>query len=783
MRVHPVIAIQSVTSSPVCAYATLNPLFLVFLEDRNALSKEITMELLAPAGSYESLKAAVQNGADAVYLGAKSFSARDRAENFENLEEAIDYAHLRGTQVHVALNTLITDREAPAYLETAAKAARAGANAFIIQDLGAAYLLRKMLPEVPLHASTQLSITNADSAKAFEDMGFTRLVLARELPVDQIEAISRAVSCEIEVFCHGAICESYSGKCLMSSLLGQRSANRGACAQPCRLSYRCSAKNGYLLNTKDLCLIDEVDTLKACGVHSLKIEGRLKGPLYVAAAVRAYRQAIDTGHVSQDALDALSLTFSRGGFTKGRFAQEDHRLYAAQSGHTGLLAGKVLSIQKGCIWLSGGAMLETGDMIMPAGPDQKPRAVRNIETRATERCIHLNSTDGFAVGRQVLKVTDEALFEQLARSVDANTRRTPVDLRVRVHQGEPMLLLAQIPTANAEVAVEGETVQPARKRALTTQDIQKQLSKTGHMPFVVDDISVDLEEECFVPVSALNALRRDCLEKAEQRILAATRRHIDQIELPCITPTPRKPRKLACYVRTKEQAKAVACLADILYVPPQLMGVCDTSSNTILAIPGEISGPELAKIPSNTKMDGCLTGCLLAYWHGLEADTGLNTTNSYALAQLKELGFTRVALSEELNIAQIHDLHIPDRLETVCVVYGYQTLMITEQCPIDCNKKSCMLEKGTHALEDRTGRSLPLLKSGPDCRVRILNAVPLYAADILKEISCDVIRLDFTTEGPEECVRIALKYKDALEGKSVAPASGDFTRGHFRRGL
>jgi len=287
------------------------------------------MELLAPCGSIKTLKVAVQAGADAVYIGAQKFSARAFAENFcgDELNDAIFYAVERGVKVYVAINTLLTDREIPEALAIARAAHEAGAAAFIVQDIGLAAVLRRELPEVVLHASTQMTACSVDDVNALARMGFKRVVLARELSRAQIAEIASRVEAELEVFVHGALCSAYSGQCLMSSFIGGRSANRGKCAAPCRLSYKSGGRSGTLLSLKDLCLIDYVHELSAMGIAALKIEGRMKGEDYVRAVCGAYRLVLDGGQLSDTERTKMLGVFNRGGYTDGYFTGESGGMF------------------------------------------------------------------------------------------------------------------------------------------------------------------------------------------------------------------------------------------------------------------------------------------------------------------------------------------------------------------------------------------------------------------------------------------------------------------------
>ncbi|WP_066648537.1 U32 family peptidase [Christensenella timonensis] len=280
------------------------------------------MELLSPAGGFDSLKAAVENGADAVYIGAQNFSARNLAENFGDLSQAVSYAHAAGVKLYLALNTLVRDREIPDWIGTADEAAAAGIDAFIVQDLGCAMLLRRLCPGIPLHASTQMTAYNASGVQALTGLGFERVILARELSFAQICDIRKQTGAELEIFVHGALCVCYSGQCLMSSMFGGRSANRGLCAQPCRLDYRLGNKSGRLLSPKDLCLVDYIGSIKDAGIASIKIEGRMKPAHYVAAVTRIYRKALDGGKITQKDKDDLLKAFSRRGFTSRPFSMQ-----------------------------------------------------------------------------------------------------------------------------------------------------------------------------------------------------------------------------------------------------------------------------------------------------------------------------------------------------------------------------------------------------------------------------------------------------------------------------
>lgn len=737
------------------------------------------MEILAPAGSPESLRAAVSCGADAVYLGGNSFNARAFAAGVGDLEEAVRYAHLHGTDVHFTLNTVVLDKEKEDLIAQATLAAQAGVDAFIVADLGVLRILRDLFPAIPLHASTQLSIRSTQAAQAYGRLGFTRLVLAREVPAGEVARIHAATDAEIEVFCHGALCVCASGRCLMSSLLGGRSANRGACAQPCRLEYTLDGRNGYYLNMKDLSLAEEIAVLHRCGVTSLKIEGRMKGPLYVAAAVRAYREAVDTGHVSDEAMEALLFTFSRGGFTKGAFASADGRFYPLHPGHTGVPLGRVTQTEKGRIRVRTDERLSSGDTVSAAGADR--RSFRTEEVRAvpggwefaTER-----SAD-FRVGTQLLKKADGHITTILEQAIRSGPPKIPADFIFTAAMHRPLSLTVLLPGENS-IRVAGPVPEKARTRATDTGEIRRQLQKTGSTPFIVRGMEIQLDTGLSVPKSVLNDLRRRGLQAAEACLADRYPRSRRTGSLSALHGDAgfRHPRFLSCSVLTQAQAEACHEEADLLYIPQPFVEFPEA----VLRVSSMASSRETAKaLVSGRRL---LCGSLLPDMQGTAADSAFNVTNSETLALLASLGVIRVTLSEELNAAQIRGLTVPDGIETEVVAYGHQTLMITENCPVACSRRECRLEKKPLFLTDRKGRSFRMLADGDDsCRVRVLNALPLYTADIIKEISCDVIRLEFTQESPEECIRIVHAYRQALNGHDAAPPVGEYTRGHLRRGI
>ncbi len=742
------------------------------------------MELLSPAGSFDSLKAAVQNGADAVYLGGAAFNARQFAENFEHLEEAVAYAHVRGCAIHFTLNTLLLDKDIKKWVQTAQNAARAGIDAFIVQDLGGADLLKRICPDVPLHASTQMTIHHTDAARALKALGFSRIVLARELTKEQIHTIRQNVEIELEVFAHGALCVCYSGQCLMSSLLGGRSANRGACAQPCRLPYRLNGKTGYFLNLKDLCLVDQLSAMREAGIDSIKIEGRMKRPEYVAAVTHIYREALDGRLVTPADREQLLLAFNRGRFTQGLFSHASGRLYPAQPDNLGLFLGKVISSGKNGVLLRSTHTVFPGDEIAPAAPDAQKQKIIRVDQKGENVLLHLPSPAAFHAGADVNLITNQKQLSLFSAAIRANTRQTPLTASFRLRLGQPATLRVSTPGGLC-VSVSGALPEPAHNRAITREDVQKQLQKTGDFPFFFDQIEIDLENGCAFPASELNKLRREALFMLSRRTLDAWPRHTPRPYEPIFNrPRPRPAPKLAIQALNERQLLLAAPHADLLYIPLGARWSIPDGAKAVGVYPRITTDRALATLkPYEQDFDTVMMSSMIDSRRNKAADTGMNLTNSESLAALARAGFCRATLSQELNTAQINALTVPASLKTELVVYGRATLMVTQHCPVACHAAECAVANGSAILTDRKGMSFPLIPAGEDCRVAILNALPLYMADRLSDLSADVLRLQFTTESPEECAALAYAYRQALMGIPPANHPPAYTRGHFNRGF
>ncbi len=690
--------------------------------------KKARLEVLAPAGSTESLIAAVRCGAAAVYLGLSDFNARRAAHNFteDELAEAVAYCHARGVKVHLALNTLVRDDEMAHALRAAETACRRGVDALIVQDLGLARCIRAAAPTMPLHASTQLSCHTPAGVDFLRDAGFSRVVLSREMSREEIAACAgRGV--ELEVFVHGALCMSVSGQCYFSAMLGRRSGNRGACAQTCRLPFaptdksaRPCSPDAAALSLKDNCLVDYIAELEELGVASLKIEGRMKRPEYVAAASTVYSAAARGETVEPHTLDALKKVFSRTGFTDGYYT---HRL--------------------------------GGDM---------------FGTRRKE---------------DVTAAAD--VLGSLARLYDKETPLIPVAMDFTADTDVCSLTVTD--EDGHRVCVTTDGAEQAINRPLDPERAKEQLSKTGGTPFYPTEIAVTVDEGLTLPMARLNALRREALEQLLNERSKITPIPFDTTAVPPC-PAGKAITDTAWFIRLSSAAQYSDVLRPYLVFLP-LDTPTDTVRTLTAAgqkigvdIPRGMFGTEDAiaqklKAAAMAGATAALCGNVgtipLAKAAGLSpiGGFGLNLMNSQALSVCKGVGLAAATLSMELTFAQMQVLCAP--LPVGILLYGRQPLMLTRNCPRKSALGSCA-GCNSQGLTDRTGAQFPVMCTG-GCS-EVLNTVPLYWGDKMNEVPKVAFYLfHFTTESADEVAEVLRAYRD---GTPPPPA---ITRGLYRRGV
>ncbi len=691
------------------------------------------MELLSPAGGYDALVAAVQSGADAVYMGFGAFNARRSAKNFtdEDFASAVRYCHLRGVRVFLTLNTLVTDRELPQAAEALRNASRMGVDAVLVQDWGLLTLAREIVPDLPIHASTQMSLFTLGGANEAAALGMERVVLARELCRDDIAEICKGCGAEIEIFGHGALCMCYSGQCEMSAVLGQRSGNRGACAQPCRLPYGVNApcRNGYPLSLKDANLSACLQDMERIGVDCLKIEGRMKRPEYVAVVTGIYRRLLDERRQPTAAEGAaLEQAFSRSGFTDGYWR------------------GK-----------KGKAMFGTR-------PENAPEPK---ELFAKARAQYEN-------GRE--------------------NRKVPVILHLIVRRGEPVRLggSCAIHGGVTIAMAQGDAPEEARNRAVTAEELRQRLSKTGGTVFTADSVEIELDEGLMVAASVINGLRREVLDElAARREDIPARRELPASPLP---DAPEPPQEMAFTVSVSRARQVTAeLLAEkpaIVYVPAEeLDGLEPTGlhgETELCAVLPRVfrtadEQPLRAMLERHPEVTSVAIGNLghLPIVRGLDrtlrGDFGLNVYNSRAVKFWQDRGLSSVTVSFELRWQQVRDL--AKYADCEGIVYGRLPLMITENC-VTKNNVGCAHGAGS-VLTDRTGAQFPV-QCAYGCRCEIENGKVLVLADKPEVFRCGLRygRLRFTTESPEACAAILRAHK-----AGDVTAGEDATRGLFYRGV
>lgn len=682
------------------------------------------IEVLAPAGSPESLTAAVRAGADAVYLGGSAFSARAGAKNFDSgeLKSAVEYCHARGVKVYLAVNTLLLQDELQKALDFVSCACTLPVDALIVQDTGLIWLLQKCAPGLRLHASTQMSIYTPLGASALFEAGIKRVVLSRELSLREIGEIHRAAPVELEAFVHGALCMSVSGQCYFSSVLGSRSGNRGLCAQPCRLPFSVTGGTGHDLSLKDLSMISRMDELSRAGIVSAKIEGRMKRPEYVAAAARASRLAADGEPVPPELVKNLGAVFSRSGFT------------------TGYLDGKL-------------------------GRDMFGVRSREDVTGATG-----------------------AVFAELHSLYNHEYQRIPVSFRLTIQKEQPVVLFAADRDGRTARVSLDEAPQPALSRAIDEERCAEQLKKTGGTPFYADEIVCEIGERLSVPVSSLNRLRREALEKLEQLRMCRAEIPFQMCRIPeAGTHTAKRLRLRARFATTDLPPAAKQC--ELVYLPYDtdldiLQKLKADGYPVALEIPRGMFGMEKAvrarlsaakEVGFSDVWAGNLGAAALGRELGLTVHGGfsLNITNTAALLWHSEFGLADTELSFELTLAQA--AAVGGELPRGLLLYGRLPLMLTRNCPA-ANAGGCKNCETAPFLTDRKGIRFPVQCYGACSEV--LNSVPLYMADRLREVrNQDFGVLRFTTESAREAEEIIGRY---LAG---SPDDGEHTRGLYYRGI
>lgn len=733
-------------------------------------------ELLAPAGSYEGLRAAVAAGADAVYIGGQMFGARAYANNpdTDELLEAIDFTHLHGKKIYMTVNTLLKNRELEEQLYTyLAPYYEQGVDSVIVQDYGVLSFIRREFPGLPIHVSTQMAVTGPKGAALMKEAGASRIVTARELSLQEIREIYQETGMEIESFIHGALCYCYSGMCLFSSMLGGRSGNRGRCAQPCRLPYEVyggekrlgSKKEEYPLSPKDMCTIDILPEILSAGVYSLKIEGRMKKPEYAAGVTRIYRKYLDLYEenpesyrvLDSDRQELLKL-YQRDGFSAGYYKQHNGR---------------------------------------------NMMAVQNLKARD-------NRENG--PGKR-----DEDLFSQLKVQYVDKKLQEKIYGNVILFCGSPAIL--DLEYVNRHVQVEGETVQAARKQPLSAERVKKQMEKTGNTPFVFEHLDVQTDEQGFLPMQSLNELRRKGLETLERECLQPCRRTLDvqrmdggELKNAPKPESSKASKKFYVSVEAWEQMEEALRRPEVdgIYCSISMFWgasfeekaryaveyIKEFGKECYLAFPyiqreKILEGKEAELVNLAGRLDGFLVRNLeeLGYVKSLGlaekavCDHSLYAFNDASKAFLEEQGVLRTTVPLEQNGGEIRRR---DNAGSEWIVYGYYPMMISAQC-LKKTYNACDKKSGAVRLKDRYGNYFTTQCVCDFCYNVIYNSVPtglLKEAEQIKAVSVSAVRMNFTIEGKAETGRLLDLFLDVYKkNKNVPDQVPEFTKGHFKRGV
>ena len=791
------------------------------------MKKEI--EILSPAGSYESLKAAIAAGADAVYLGGTRFGARAFADNLdeETLLEVIDYVHLHGRKIYLTVNTLLKESELKNELyDYLLPYYKQGLDAVIVQDIGVLKFIREHFPDLPIHASTQMTITDVLGAKFLEKQGVERVVTSREMHINEIKEITEQTNLEIESFVHGALCYCYSGQCLYSSLIGGRSGNRGQCAQPCRLQYKVEGEKEaqYVLRLKVICTLDFIPELVDAGIYSFKIEGRMKKPEYVALVTAMYRIYADlylkhgkTGfRVDPKDKERLMDLYNRGGSHEGYYRTQNGRdmVSLKRPNHAGVPVLKVLKYNGKTATAKVITDLNPGDVIEL--PDGK-------ENYTFANGAQKGQTISFATHKKQFMGKDDVLNrvrnECLLREVQENiiNKKIKEKIKGKLILSKETSAKLMLTYGEIEVEVLGETAQEALNQPMDCARIEKQMRKTGNTEFEFEKFEVELHGDLFMPMQALNELRRRGMEALEQQILKPYRREESQMHQLDVTDKvaeTQNAQKFHVYVEESSQFQEVVasdCVKRI-YIDANaiehIWNAPDTKDIIALAHEREkeiyLAMPHIFRSKTRSIYENYYDTMFTQNWDGIlirnyesceflsehkyegkiVTDHNLYQFNQYAKRfwQQQEAvdSFTAPL---ELNYKELKDVGLE---QSELVVYGYFPMMVSAQC-VTKTTKGCKKQKGILSMKDRYQKEFAVKNHCDYCYNVIYNSAPVVLLDQqseIRDLAPKALRLHFTIENRAEVKNVLRMYEDAfLNGRMGIEPDIEFTRGHFKRGI
>lgn len=846
------------------------------------------IEILAPAGSYEGMRAAMNAGCDAVYIGGSSFGARAYANNLDEntLLRAIDEAHLRGKKLYLTVNTLLKEKERTDGLyQFLSRFYLQGLDAVIVQDVGVLHFIHQHFPKLPIHASTQMTLTMAQGAKLLEPYGVTRLVTSRELSLQEIKAIRENTEMEIETFVHGALCYCYSGQCLMSSMIGGRSGNRGRCAQPCRMPYQfysegknlASGQEKYLLSPKDINTLGIIPELVEAGIDSFKIEGRMKRPEYAALTAHLYRKYVDlylelgrdlyesylAGKEFEEDMLALQDIYNRGGFSEG-YGKNYHgkkMMSLYRPNHSGVYAGKVTDIRGSQVSITLRTKINAQDILEirhqeeegyeftvkdPHYPGEILRTNVGKRPESSKSSDKANSKNKYKepvirIGDSVYRTKNNELLEQLEKEYLAKDKKLGIKGYLRARQGERLMLTVSY--QDCEATAYQEVVEAALKQPVTKEKLNSQISKTGDTLYYFNKLTIDAEENIFIPVAWLNDIRRDAINLLQEKIIMEYRRDNTQTD-PSVKDVDTGISTGGVSVQSVLEAKSNEISENSTFTVPQKVLGINVSVQTqeqfvtalkfseVTAIYADydmLEGSDFSTMSQKAKKAGkrfylalphiCRLGIYERLKKDLYAIIEKEDVNGFLVKNIEELALLRSLFmnKESAEVILNHNMYIYNREAKVfwneqgvnhftspvelnyqelkqlgiddcdMIVYGYLPLMISAQCLFESTTgcKKCR-ENNTGFLTDRLGKKFFVQTHCKGCYNIIYNsqatALHKQAAQIIGLEPAN-IRLDFSVEASKEMVQILSVFIDIYRyGKKNDTEITDYTTGHFKRG-
>ena len=784
------------------------------------------VEILSPAGSYESLKAAIAAGADAVYIGGTRFGARAYANNLteEELLEAIDYVHLHGRKIYLTINTLLKEHELCNELyDYLLPYYKQGIDAVIVQDIGVLTYIKEQFPDLPIHASTQMTITNVLGAQFLKSLGAERIVTAREMQLSEIEEIAKNTDVEIESFVHGALCYCYSGQCLYSSLIGGRSGNRGQCAQPCRLPYRTDNQKDtqYVLSLKDICTLEYIPELVEAGIDSFKIEGRMKKPEYVALVTAMYRKYVDlylkygkkAFRVEEKDREMLMDLYNRGGSHGGYYYTKNGRdmLSLERPNHAGVPALQVMKCKGRNVTVKALVDIHKGDVIeLPDGAENFTFGMDVLKGQTTTFVTHKNQK--FSQNHILNRTRNESLLQWIKASIIDSKSKMKINGRLKLSVKEAARLVIEYGDITVEVA--GEKAQEAVNQPMNAERVEKQMRKTGNTLFEFDKFKIELDGNLFMPMQALNELRRTGIEALEKQILLSFRRtekqkvlHTDESE------KTHNSMPMYVYVENLEQWEEALNFdyAERIYLDcnalnkawanldiPNIIDRTHQSGKQIY-----LGMPHIFRKETILKYEEAYSNLLGVSWDGvlirnyesyaflknhgysgkIVTDYNLYQFNKYAKEFWKNEMIESTTAPLELNFKELKEVGVEN---SELVVYGYFPMMVSAQC-VKKTTEGCKKQKGQIFIKDRYQKQFAVKNHCDYCYNIIYNTAPVVLTDQKMEIielNPKAIRLHFTTENRQSMRKIMELYNEVFYkgGQAIEPEF-EFTRGHFKRGI